>query len=496
MARAPLKRRLAPPLAALAFFALIYYFLSSFAPVVLGDAELKALGEEAAARYRGAVRNYDLLHSLVRLALWLSVVVVGVRLASALVFEYLPRVRRVRETPRFVQDICALVAYVLLSALVLKWIFPDLSLGALLSGSALVGVILGLALQETLGNLFAGLSLQADKPFELGDVIAVGNRTGVVESITWRAVKMRTFQNHVVLLGNAQLAKESIEVCPRENQNARIVFFNAVYTDSPAKVIHVVREAVREAENVSQAITPVVRIRALGDFAVDYEVKYWLVDYAKYNDTDALVRQRIWYAFRRAGLSFAFPTQTLYLDRPARNTDKSRATRLDRLTERLSAVDIFSPLTPEELARLASSAGSHTYAPGETIIRAGDAGDSMFVIDNGGVEVRVSDNGRARTVAALGEGAFFGEMALLTGQPRAANVVATEETEVLEIGHDALKGLFDANPDLVESLSHTVVERRAGIEASRAPGQIEEEERSLFASIVNFFGLRRAPRRD
>src|ERR687893_631160 len=116
-----------------------------------------------------------------------------------------------------------------LAALVLKWIFPELSLGALLSGSALVGVILGLALQETLGNLFAGLSLQADRPFELGDVITVGAFSGVVESITWRAVKVRTFQNHVVLLGNAQIAKESIEVCPRENLNARLVFFNAVY---------------------------------------------------------------------------------------------------------------------------------------------------------------------------------------------------------------------------------------------------------------------------
>jgi small-conductance mechanosensitive channel/CRP-like cAMP-binding protein len=494
MARPPLRRRLALPLAALAIFALLYYFLPAFAPAPLSKAELDALADETRKSYEGAVRNYNLLHSLVRLALWLCVVVLGVRLGGVLAFELLPRARRVRETPRFVQDIFALIAYVLLTALVLKWVFPDLSLGALLSGSALVGVILGLALQETLGNLFAGLSLQADKPFELGDVITVGAFSGVVESITWRAVKVRTFQNHVVLLGNAQLAKESIHVSPRDNQNARIVFFNAVYTDSPVKVIHVVREAVREAENVVQSITPVVRIRNLGDFAVDYEVKYWLVDYAKYNDTDALVRQRIWYAFRRAGLSFAFPTQTLYLERPVRPTDKSRATRLDRLTERLSAVDIFSPLTAEELVRLASASGSHTYAPGETIIRAGEAGDSMFVVNSGAVEVRVSDNGRPRTVATLGEGAFFGEMALLTGQLRAANVVATEETEVLEIGHDALKQLFDANPDLAESLSHTVAERRAGLDASASSVRVEEEERSIFDSVIKFFGLRRTPR--
>lgn len=495
MARPPLRRRLVLPLLALALFALAYYFLPAFAPAALSETELRSLGEETRERYEAAAWNYDLFRRLVLVGLWLCVAVLGIRLGSALVFELLPRLRRVRETPRFIQDIFALVAYVLLTALVLRWVFPDLPLGALFSGSAVVGVILGLALQETLGNLFAGLSLQADRPFELGDVITVGTFSGVVESITWRAVKIRTFTNHVVLLGNAQIAKESIHVCPRENLNARIVFFNAIYSDSPAKVIHVVREAVREAENVSQAITPIVRIRALADFAVDYEVKYWLVDYAKFNDTDALVRQRIWYAYHRHGLSFAYPTQTLYLDRPARHTDKTRATRLDRLTERLSAVDIFSPLTQEELARLASSCGSHTYAPGETIIRAGDAGDSMFVVNRGVVEVRVTDNGQTRTVASLGEGQFFGEMALLTGQPRTANVVATEETEVLEIGHDALKQLFEANPDLAESLSHTVAERRAGLDASASAVRVEEETRSIFASVVNFFGLRRAPPR-
>ena len=147
-------------------------------------------------------------------------------------------------------------------------------------------------------------------------MITVGaqRHTGVKE-ISWRAIKIRTFTNHVVLIANSNAARRPIEVCPRENLNARLVFFNTLYTDSPAKTIHVVREAVREADNVSDKVAPIVRIRNLGDNGVDYEVKYWLVDYAKYNDTDALIRQRIWYAFRRAGLNFAFPTRTLYVER-------------------------------------------------------------------------------------------------------------------------------------------------------------------------------------
>src|SRR5213075_3572062 len=222
-----------------------------------------------------------------------------------------------------------------------KYVYPAYDLGALFTTSALFGVIIGLALQDTLGNFFAGISLHADRPFQVGDVIVVGQQkhTGVVESFTWRAIKIRTFQNHVVLVSNSLAARESIEVAPRDNLNARIVFFSTIYTDSPAKTIHDVRESVRVADNVSDKITPIVRIRGLGDSSVDWEIKYWLDDYAKYNDTDALVRQRVWYTLRRNGLTFAFPTRTLYLERavPARPV-----TVEDQIADRLSAVDIFS----------------------------------------------------------------------------------------------------------------------------------------------------------
>jgi CRP-like cAMP-binding protein len=341
-----------------------------------------------------------------------------------------------------------------------------------------------------LGNFFAGISLQADRPFQVGDVITVGvqRHTGVVEEITWRAVKIRTFQNHVVLISNSTAAKEPIEVSPRDNLNARLVFFNTLFTDSPAKTIHVVREAVREADNVSQKISPIVRIRNLGESSVEYEVKYWLDDYAKYNDTDALVRQRIWYAFRRAHLNFAYPTRTLLVERKPKlgpGTADGGA-----LVERLAAVDIFAPLSTEETAMLAQAATSHVFAPGETVIRAGDPGSSMFVVHNGRVSIQVSENGRSRTVATLGEGAFFGEMALFTGEPRTANVVALEETEVLEIGHAAMKSVFDTNPDLVESLSHIISERRQALAASEDFSNADSDESDgILSAIKRFFGL-------
>lgn len=439
----------------------------------------------------GLASRADTVVNVLLLVLWGVLAYLFVRALNNFIFGLVFRLRKGFEAPTLVRNIFSIVAFTALFLLIFSGLFQNVDLGALFTTSAIFGVILGLALQDTLGNFFAGISLQADRPFQVGDVITVGaqKHTGVVEEITWRAVKIRTFQNHVIEINNTNAAKEPLEVCPRANLNARLIFFNTLYTDSPAKTIHVVREAIREADNVSQMITPIVRIRNLGDNGVDYEIKYWLEDYAKYNDTDALIRQRIWYAFRRAGLSFAYPTRTLHVQRSTKSGIQDFEAAV--IVDRLSAVDIFAPLSVDETSMLAQAAISHVFAQDETVIRAGDPGSSMFVVHRGRVCVQINDKGKLRTVATLNEGDFFGEMALLTGEPRTANVVALEETEVLEIGHKAMKQVFDTNPDLVESLSYIIVERRQGL-AARADTMDTGTEgpAGILSAIKRFFGLK------
>ena len=430
----------------------------------------------------------DTIVNIVKLFLVGIVGYLFVRALNFIFFALAFRLKRI-DAPTLIRNIFTIVAFTILFLIDFTFLFPEVNLGALFTTSAIFGVILGLALQDTLGNFFAGISLQADRPFQVGDVITVGAKPhiGVVEEISWRAIKIRTFTNHVVLIANSTAAKEPIEVFPRGNLNARLVFFNTLYTDSPAKTIHVIREAVRETDNVSEKVTPIVRIRNLGDNGVDYEVKYWLEDYAKYNDTDALIRQRIWYAFRRAGLNFAYPTRMLYVERlrPAAVRDGDG----NAIAERLSAVDIFAPLSADEITMLAQAAVSHVFAPSETVIRAGEPGSSMFVVHKGRVRVQVSENGRSRTVATLNEGDFFGEMALFTGEPRTANVLALEETEVLEIGHAAMKRVFDTNPDLVESLSFIMAERRQGLASHTDSPATTSDSSGILSAIKRFFGL-------
>lgn len=478
MSRPPLKKHILVPLLFAALFWLALYVIRGLTP---------ALPPNPTDQQRMSQMAGSVAETVASVALWMSLALVAVRALNALVF-FLFRKRKGYEAPSLMRDIFSLVLYLTAFAVILKYHFETLSFGALLSGSALLGVILGLALQDTLGNLFSGISLHADKPFQVGDVITVGKNTGVLMASTWRAVKIKTFSNHIVLVSNSVIAKEAIEVCPQNGSNARVVTFDAVYTDSPVKVIHVVREAVRECDNVIRYMTPNVRIRNLGASAVEYEVKYWLIDYARHNDTDALVRQRIWYAFRRSGLTFAFPVRTVHIEQAPAHEGVGRDA--ESLAELLSAVDIFSPLNSAELNALASNARGHVFAPGEIIIRAGDSGSSMFVVSRGSVDVRVDSNGTSRTLKRLTEGEFFGEMGLFTGEPRTANVVAADETEVLEIGHDAMKGLFETNPDLVEALSHTINERRAGLAARSDPPTGEQETHAgILSKIKHFFGL-------
>jgi CRP-like cAMP-binding protein len=155
-------------------------------------------------------------------------------------------------------------------------------------------------------------------------------------------------------------------------------------------------------------------------------------------------------------------------------------------------VPIFAPLSDEETTKLANASLIRVFAPNEAIVSKGQEGGSMFIVHRGSVKIQVVENGFPKTINTLKEGDIFGEMGLFTGEPRTANVVAAEETEVLEINNAAVKPLLEDNPDLVAALSKTIAERRALLtqkdEESRAKSR-EEESAGIFDSIRKFFGL-------
>lgn len=437
----------------------------------------------------------DLLAQIVRiieLFLWMTLVISIVQFINSALFGTAFRKSESQQgSYELIRNVLSIIIYVVAFFIIFKYKYPAVDLAALFTTSTIIGVVIGLALQDTLGNLFAGIALQADQPFQIGDVINIPNKgVGIVENVTWRGLKIRTFQNKLVIISNSNLGKESIEVAPRDNLNARIVFFNTLYANSPAKTIQVVREAVRQVENVSPKMRPIVRIRNLGDNGIDWEVKYWLEDYAKYNDTDAMIRQRIWYVFQREKLEFAYPTRTIHVE--TKSQEQAFVETSNEICDRISNVPIFAPLSDEETTKLAKASKIRVFAPNEAIVRKGQQGDSMFVVHRGSVKIQITENGFPKTINTLYEGDIFGEMGLFTGEPRSADVVSNQETEVLEINNTAIKPLFEDNPGLVEVLSKTIAERRALLaqrnEQDDSAGKDEETE-GIFNSIRKFFGL-------
>jgi small-conductance mechanosensitive channel len=430
-------------------------------------------------------------YHFVKIILWMAVIIIFVRYVNFLIFHVALRSSTQNEISSLIRTILSVIVCIVAFFIIFQSQYPTVQLAPLFTGSTILGIVVGLALQDTLGNLFAGIALQADQPFQIGDVLNIQNNrwTGVVESVSWRGVKLRTFQNKIVVISNAVLGKEYIEVAPRDNLNARIVFFNTLYSASPAKTIQLIREVVRQVENVSPKIRPVVRIRNLGESGIDWEIKYWLEDYTKYNDTDAAIRQRIWYAFQRENIHFAFPTRTIYHENQSLEPDFAES--VNEIFDRLSEAALFAPLSDEETQQIAEGVEAKIFTTGEKIVRRGQEGSSMFVIHRGSVKVQINEDGKIKVLRTLSEGDFFGEMGLFTGEPRTATVLAQEETEVLEIKHTSLKPILEANPDLVERFVEIIAERRAKlmeVNAQRAT-DVEAHKSGMFESIRKFFGL-------
>lgn len=430
------------------------------------------------------------LFNIAKIVLWMALVIAVVRFLIHLISTTFLRNAAQSEASSLIKTVISIVVYIVAFFIVFQSQYPNVQLAPLFTGSTILGIVVGLALQDTLGNLFAGIALQADQPFQVGDVVSIQNRgSGVVEGISWRGVKIRTFQNKLLVMSNSVMGKETIEVAPRDNLNARLVFFNTLYSNSPSKTIHSVREAVRQVENVSQKIRPIVRVRNLGDNGLDFEIKYWLDDYSSYNDTDALIRQRIWYVFNREGIDFAYPTRTIHIEKKLQDSTEDEI--LDQTAERLAAISIFSPLSESELEKLSRASSVRVFAPGEAIVRRGQEGKSMFVIRRGSVKVQIMQGVELKTINTLKENDYFGEMSLLTGEPRTATVTAIEETEVLQIRKSAMEPIFENNPELVKPIYDLIEDRRrllnpATTEIGSAPSA---ERGKVISTIRKFFGL-------
>ena len=409
-----------------------------------------------------------------------------VRLLDLIVFDLFVRRQRKVDAPQLLRQVLAVTAYLILFATAFSSIFHR-SATAFLTGTTVVAAVLGLALQETLGNLFAGIAIHMEGGFEIGDVIHSGDYVGVVEGVTWRATRLRAFGNQIIVLPNSMIARERLEVFPKNNFNGRVLQIGVDQNIPPATVIPVLVNAASHVDGVAREMPCIARVGAFTDSGINYELKYYTRDYSKRDRIDSEIRRAVWYALHRNQIAFATPISSVQPYKPP-SIDWAPMAR-EELIRRLRAVDILSPLTEGAYETLADAVRVHLYAKGETILRHGAAGDSMFIVHQGNISVRVSDDHPPgwREVAQLAEGSVFGEMALLTGEARTADVVAATDVTALEIGKDALQPILVDHPDLAAAISTKIGQRRDGLTVAHAAP--DEEARTVLSRIRNWFGL-------
>ena len=409
-----------------------------------------------------------------------------VRAVDAVVFDLAMSRRRNVVAPQLLRQIVALALYFLLFAIAVGKIF-SYDVRGLLTGGAVVAAILGLALQDTLGNLFSGIALHLENSFEVGDVLHSGEHIGVVESVTWRATRIRGFNNQLILLPNSIISRERLEIFPRNNLNARVIPVGVDYHTPPAKVIEILSQAAAHVDGVAREQPCFARVGGFGDSAVVYEIKYFLRDYSARDRTDAAIRRAVWYALRRNGISIPFPIRSFQPYTPAAPGEEISR---DEVRNHLRQVAILAALPEDARETIATATRIHRYAKGETILRRGAAGDSMFVVHSGDVSVRVSDPEETgvHEIAQLGPGTVFGEMALLTGERRTADIVAIDDVVALEINKDSLQPVLQKHPELVQAISSQVLQRRDHLESIHNE-EVEAEELTLLSRIRSWFSL-------
>lgn len=420
---------------------------------------------------------------------WIPLIFFIVRLIDSAAFDWTMAHRsRHVAAPVLLREIVSIGLFLTLIA----WVTTKtlgVAVTAWLATGTVLAAVLGLALQETLGNLFAGIALHLEDDFEIGDVIRSGDVIGIVENSRWRGTRIRTFNNNVVIVPNSLLARERLEVFPSSNLNARVLQVGVDYSVAPAEVINVLTQAMQNVQGISRDIPPLARVGGFGESGLTYEVKYHTRDYSKRDGIDAEIRKAIWYALRRNGMTIPFPIRSVQRYQPPTRTDHEVS--LEKLTTRLREIDILSPLSPESHSAIAASAHVHFYARGETIIRHGTEGSSMFIVHDGTVGVRMVDDdatGGYREVAKLGAGAFFGEMALLTGERRTADVVAVTDVHAIEIAKEALAPVLHDHPELASIITAKVMERRDRLDSLRA-GSHDDEQLSVLTRIRTWFGI-------
>ena len=431
----------------------------------------------------------------------LGSVVLG-RLIDQFFWRWFFEERRRASIPKFIREMTTGLLLVGAALLVLEYGYGK-HVPGLLAASGVIGIVLGFALQDSLGNVIAGFALQFGRPFAIGDWLLIEGRHVQAVEINWRSTRFVTNDAVQVDLPNQQLVRQAlVNFHGGQSRHAMRLEVGVDAEVPPNKVKDLLQRAASAAEGVLAEPPPKVLLKDFGDSALIYEVVFWLDDHRLYNVAADAVRTNIWYTLHRQRIKIPSPIRHVRLERPSRSRHDPRLTheeqRANATRELLRAQPVFRSLGDEHLRLLTSKSSVHHYGRGEMMIHEGTEGASMFVLVSGEARVSVLRVDQSTQIASLRGGDCFGEMSLLTGEKRSASIQATIDCEVMEITKPVFAEIVALDPQLLPSLSELLANRQIQTEgimeaAAHQPAMLaakkQEYREGFLYKLRSFFEL-------
>ena len=355
---------------------------------------------------------------------------------------------------KLVQDLLAGLSYLVATFAVIAYVF-DLPVKGLLATSGALAIIIGLALQNSLGDVFSGIVLNIERPYRVGDWIILDDTLqGKVIETNWRATHILTGNQDVAIVPNSIIAKSKLVNCSTPTKTHRTsIRVKLEPSLAPAAGCNLLKEVLVGSTQILRTPEPTVTIKDVSAEMIDFELFYAVADIGVVDRAQSELFERIYRAVAAAGAQFS--------PRLSGSSKRSEESRESGIPERLLAgISIFSTLTTEEKKALASQMQRKDYKPGEVIAKSGTVLQALCIVSYGVVVGSVEQDGRKIEVTRLAPGDYFGEVGLLTGEPLKGDLTALTWVVIYEISKDALAPLLKARPAMAEELSESLASRQ------------------------------------
>jgi len=399
-----------------------------------------------------------------------------------------------RLIPNIVRLFLAFIIYFLSVVGIIAFVYGQ-ALTSILATSGVIAMIIGLAIQINISNIFSGIAINIERPFRIGDWVKIGEfDEGEIVDITWRTTRLKTRAECILSIPNSMASETPIlNFCYPDNVYWLwpTVYVHPIHP--PSRVRKILLDALLSAGKVLKEPAPVVLFTGINEWAASYWIAFCADNYSDKNFILEDVWTRVWFHLNRAGITPAVTRQEIHLFKGVKERGGEEATKPITL---LQEVDIFKPFSEEAKLYLSEKIRRHRFGPGEIVVKQGDAGDSLFIIVEGVVAIQVqTDDGISREVARLGAGNFFGEMALLTGEVRTATVIAIVDTYLFELTKADIKPLFEEQPEVPELVSKVLTQRQMITQRylDDEPDEIKAKTavyKQFLNRIEQFFGIK------